>query len=31
MSFMNSTIEPGHPCVKIKGIAFGLVHLTWIK
>src|SRR5262249_23529297 len=31
MSFRNSTIEPGHPCVKMRGIAFGFFDLTWMK
>ena len=24
INFRNSTIEPGHPCVRIKGIALGI-------
>src|SRR5215472_5166766 len=31
ISFRNSTIEPGHPCVSISGIAPGLLDLTWMK
>ena len=31
ISFRNSTIEPGHPCVRISGIASGFLDLTWMK
>src|SRR5580693_2341129 len=31
ISFRNSTIEPGHPCVSISGIALGFLDLTWMK
>jgi hypothetical protein len=31
ISFRNSTIEPGHPCVSISGIALGFSDLTWMK
>ena len=31
ISFRNSTIEPGQPCVSISGIALGLLDLTWMK
>ena len=31
ISFRNSTIEPGHPCVSISGIAPGFLDLTWMK
>ena len=31
ISLPNSTIEPGHPCVSISGIAPGLADLTWMK
>src|SRR6516162_3408251 len=31
ISFRNSKIEPGHPCVSISGIALGFLDLTWMK
>jgi len=31
ISYRNSTIEPGHPCVSISGIALGFLDLTWMK
>src|ERR1051326_5388450 len=31
MTFMNSTMEPGHPWVMINGNAWGSGDLTWMK
>jgi len=31
ISFRKSTIELGHPCVSISGIAWGFLDLTWMK
>jgi hypothetical protein len=31
MIFSSSTIEPGHPCVTMSGIALGCLERTWMK
>lgn len=31
ISFSNSTIDPGQPCVSSNGIAWGSRDLTWMK
>jgi hypothetical protein len=31
MIFSCSTIEPGHPCVMMSGMALGCLERTWMK
>ena len=31
MIFVNSTTEPGQPCVTASGIAFGFFERWWMK